>query len=306
MKFLALDVGGTAVKSAIVDELGNITEYRSTPTTARAAEGYCQNAIAVASTYSGYDVATISMTGQIDHKTQTTLARNNGRAIERASLPVGRIISEALSLPTYVLNDANAAALGEAVYGAGREYRDFLCLTYGTGVGGGIIRDRRLLTGTRGIAGELGHLVTHAGGVRCRCGHRGCYEEYASTTALLRRARKILPYLNNAAELFDRIPDTPQLTRTVDRWLDEIVEGLVSLSYVFDPPCFILGGGVMERAELLDRIREKFRKRIIPSFNEIKITKAELGNRAGMLGAVAFAHQCLTDSDLTAISNQKG
>ena len=80
----------------------------------------------------------------------------------------------------------------------------------------------------------------------------------------------------------------------------------MSLSYVFDPPCFILGGGVMERAELLDRITEKFRKRVIPSFNEIKIMKAELGNKAGMLGAVAFARQCLADSDLTAISNQKG
>lgn len=289
MKILALDVGGTAVKSALVQEDGSLLDYRTTPTGGLRAEMLVQRAISVAAEYQDFDALAVSMTGQIDQKTQTVRARSNGKALERADFPVGNILREAVERPVFVLNDANAAALGEACFGAGREMDSFLCITYGTGVGGGIIWDRRLLTGQRGIAGEVGHLVTHAGGRLCRCGHRGCYQEYASTTALLREAQKICPELENARQLFDRLPETPKLQQAVDGWIREIVEGLCSLAYTFDPQAFVLGGGVMERPEILAQVRQQYAQRVIPSFSDIPLLQAQLGNRAGMLGAAAFA-----------------
>lgn len=294
LRILALDVGGTAVKSAIIDGDGQLRQLRTTPSEAAPPEVLAQKAIAVAKSYTNFDVLAVSMTGQIDHKTQTTLARSNGTALERTQFPVGDVLRRAVGCPVFVLNDANAAALGEARFGAGREFRDFLCLTYGTGVGGGIILDGKLLTGSRGIAGELGHLVTHAGGNLCRCGHRGCYQEYASTTALLREARKLVPELENARQLFDRLPEAPELQSVVDGWIREIVEGLCSLAYIFNPACFVLGGGVMERPEVLERVRRQFQKRVIPSFQDVKILPAELGNRAGMLGAAVYARWAMS------------
>jgi len=289
MKILALDVGGTTIKSAVMEEDGILQMYRTSPSRPVPAQILTQYAIDVAKSYDQYDVLAVSMTGAIDAKTQTTLARSNGHSFERTEFPVGKIFREAIKKPVFVLNDANAAALGEAYWGAGKAYKDFLCLTYGTGVGGGIIQNGKLLTGHQGIAGELGHMVVHAGGRRCRCGHRGCYQEYASTTALLREARKYIPELGNAKELFDRLPDNPQLQKIIDKWVQEIVEGLCSLTYIFNPQCIVLGGGVMERPDILDWIRSQFQKRIIPSFADTRILKAELGNHAGLIGASVFA-----------------
>ena len=297
MKVLALDVGGTAVKSAIIGEDGVITDFRTSPSSASPAEILTQNAIRVANGYEDYDVLAVSMTGQIDHKSQTTLAKGNGETLIRTQFPVGKIIREAVRKPVFVINDANAATLGEACFGAGKGIQSFLCLTYGTGVGGGVIQNGRLLTGQRGIAGEFGHMVVHAGGHRCRCGHHGCYQEYASTTALLREARKHFPMLQNGRELFERLPNEKVLQQVVDAWIGEIVEGLCSLSYIFDPECFVLGGGVMERPEVLEQVRHQFQNRVIPSFSDIEIRKAELGNHAGMLGAAAYARWAMSDEN---------
>ncbi len=289
MRILALDVGGTAVKSAIVNKDGTLCDIRLSPSGSIGASDLTQSAISVIKQYDGFDVVAVSMTGQIDNKTQKTLASFNGKELERACFPVGELLREAAECPVFVLNDANAAALAEALYGAGKNHADFLCLTYGTGVGGGIIQNGRLLTGRRGVAGEMGHIVTHVGGRPCNCGRRGCYQQYASTTALVREAQKLCPELKNAKELFENLKNEPRLQGVVDDWVKEIVEGLCSLAYTFDPTCFVLGGGVMERDDVLQTVREQFKKRIMPSFSDIEIKKAELGNTAGMVGIAAYA-----------------
>ena len=293
MRILCLDVGGTAIKSAILEPDGSLSCQRLSPSGISTVEILTEKAAAVAKAYDDYDVLAVSMTGQIDHKTQCVLAWNDGTRFAAINFPVGQIFREAVGRPVFVLNDANAAALGEACYGAGKNYRDFLCLTYGTGVGGGIIRDGKLLTGKRGIAGELGHMITHAGGRPCRCGHLGCYQKYAATSALLRDGKELLPQLQDARELFDRIPDEPGLQEVVDNWIREIVLGLCSFAYIFDPECFILGGGVMERPDILEKVRQAFRQTAIASFADIEILAAELGNKAGMLGAAAFARESI-------------
>jgi len=289
MRILALDVGGTAIKSAIIDKEGNVTEQRSSPSGSISAPALTESAISVIKEYDGFDLLAVSMTGQIDNKTQTTLASFNGKELERASFPVGKLLQKAAGCPVFVLNDANAAALGESMYGAGKGYSDFVCITYGTGVGGGIIQNGELVTGRRGVAGEIGHLVTHVGGLSCNCGRGGCYQQYASTTALVREAKKVCPGLTNAKQLFESLEKVPALQNVVDAWADEIVEGLCSLAYIFDPALFVLGGGVMERDDVLELVRSKFKSRVMPSFSDIEIKKAKLGNTAGMVGIAAYA-----------------
>ena len=296
MQILALDVGGTAIKSALIGPDDILRDQQISPSKPAPAQILTEMAADVAKSYEDYDVLAVSMTGQIDHKRQMTLARSNGFSFEAIQFPVGEALRRQVKRPVFVLNDANAATLGEACYGAGRNYRNFICITYGTGVGGGIIQNGVLLTGHQGIAGELGHMSIHAGGRRCRCGRRGCYQEYASTTALLRQARKIFPELENGRELMDRLPGEPRLQRVLDKWIGEVAEGLCNFAYIFDPDCFVLGGGVMERQDILERVRRRFQKTVIPSFAGIQIQRAELGNNAGMLGAAAYARWALTDN----------
>lgn len=293
MRILSLDVGGTAIKSALLEADGTMKDPRLTPSGISTVENLTEKAVSVALAYDNYDVLAVSMTGQIDHKTQKILAWNTGNGFASINFPVGQILRNAVQRPVFVLNDANAAALGEAYFGAGKHHKNFLCLTYGTGVGGGILQNGQLLTGTRGIAGEVGHLITHPGGILCRCGHRGCYQKYASTSALLQEGRKIFPELEDARELFEKLPQEKQLQEIVNTWVGEIVLGLCSLAYLFDPECFVLGGGVMERQDILEKVRVQFQKTAIPSFAGIQILGATLGNKAGMLGAAAYARQSI-------------
>lgn len=288
MRILTLDVGGTAIKSAIMDESGALLEQRTTPSGGATAMDLARLAARVAQDYRGFDVLSVAMTGQIDDRAQTLLFEYN-KPVPGIGHEVGKLFREAVGKPVFILNDSTAAALGEARFGAGQAYSNFLCLTYGTGVGGGLIQNGTVFTGRRGIAGEVGHMVTHTGGRLCGCGHRGCYERYASTTALLQAARKYRPELENARQLFDAAPDDPALRRVIRGWIREIVEGLCTLTYIFSPDCIILGGGVMEREDVLAEVRRQYAKRLIPTFGTTEILPARLGNTAGMFGAAAYA-----------------
>ena len=297
MKILAMDVGGTAVKSAIVDDLYNLSDVRLTPSLPK--EGVpdpdimsVKSATLVAKEYSDYDVLAISMTGQIDEKRKVKLYRNgDGHGSPRPPIEAGEILERATGRPVFILNDCNAAALGEAVFGRGRGYNDFLCLTYGTGVGGAIVQNGALFTGKLGIAGEIGHMITHVGGRKCSCGGRGCYEQYASSTALLSSARKISHEIKNVKELFEINGESGRFSRIIGSWEREIATGLISLAHIFNPECIILGGGVMEEKSVLRAIVREFRGGAMLTFSDVNIVSASLGNQAGMLGAAVYARE---------------
>ena len=237
------------------------------------------------------------MTGQIDHATQTVLFRSTLQPGEKPEYAVGEVLRQATGKPVFVLNDANAATFGEGCFGAARGCRNFLCLTYGTGVGGGVVLNGSLLTGRRGIAGEMGYMVTHVGGLSGKYNQAGAYQQYASTTALVREGKLVVPELENARQLFDLMPQMPALQPVVDRWVDEIVEGLRSLTYIFDPECFVLGGGVMEREDVLEQVRNRFYSQNSPFMDGVQLVRAQLGNRAGMYGAAAFARWAMEHPD---------
>lgn len=295
MKILAVDVGGTMIKSALCGEDNQLREFRETPSPGVDVSDCIRSIIAIADSYEHFDVLSVAMTGQVDKRTLKRVYEY-GKETDpdpNGGIPVGEKLQEVFQCPVFVLNDSNAAALGEAWLGAGRKHKDFLCLTYGTGVGGGIVQDGSLFLGERGIAAEFGHIVIHGGGNVCNCGHHGCYEAYASTTALVRAARKVRTEITNGRQFFENVSADPELMQVALEWIQEIVEGLLTLTYIFNPSCIVLGGGVMEREDVLQWVRKSYYAQVIPSFINVEIVPAELGNMAGMYGAVNFARQCI-------------
>ncbi|HML48290.1 MAG TPA: ROK family protein [Clostridia bacterium] len=291
MRILTLDVGGTAIKSALMEEQGALIEERESPSGADI-EAMVRAMIRVARSYGDYAAVGVSMTGQVDGRTGRVAFCSEGEA-GAGGTPVAQRLQEQLHCPVVVENDANAAALGEARFGAGRGVRDFLCVTLGTGIGGGLILDGKLYAGVHGIAGEIGHMPIHAGGELCRCGLRGCYEHYASTTALVRAAHAVDPALENGREVFERREKDAQLQAAIDRWIGEIAYGLVVLTHTLNPERIALGGGVMGQAYILEQLRALVPLQLMPNFRSVELVRAQLGYRAGMYGAYALALEAL-------------
>jgi glucokinase len=193
-------------------------------------------------------------------------------------------------IPAKIANDGNCAVLGEIWTGAARGCTDVICITLGTGVGGGIVSGGRLVRGARGFAGEIGHIPIHAGeGEICSCGRRGCFETFASTSALVRKAEKICPEWTSGRHVFEAVYEgNEEAEKLVSGWIDEIAYGITGLIHTLNPEMVLIGGGVSAQEETVVKpIREKVMEMEIPDFIDgLKIETASLENDAGIVGAV--------------------
>ena len=287
MKTMVLDIGGTAIKSAIFEN-GSLEDIRETPTQAFLGGPHVMSLAKeiIASYKEKYDFSSIgiSTAGQVD-PIQGKIIYANPNIPDYTGTPIRQILEETFLVPVHVENDVNAAALGEAFYGAGREEKDFVCLTYGTGVGGAIFSNGALYHGSSFSAGEFGALIVHPEERDPNVNmFSGCYEKYASTTALIEKAMQYDPAITNGKILFSR-KEEHQIQKILDDWIQEIVYGLVSIVHMLNPSCIILGGGIMEQSYVTKRIEELLLPSVMSSFRGLKIKKAALGNQAGMLGA---------------------
>lgn len=203
-------------------------------------------------------------------------------------VPLADWLEAKTGLPTAIANDANCAGMGEAWLGAGREFRNLILLTLGTGVGGAIILDGKLFTGHHGTAGELGLITLNPDGPPCNSGNQGSLEQYASVLAIRRRTGLEPSELGALAQAGDATALT--FWQTYGR---DLGAGLVSLLYVLTPEAVILGGGVSASAEFfLPALQAEIDRRVLPSSRTgLKILTAELGNQAGMVGAAKLAWQ---------------
>lgn len=292
MATLAVDIGGTSLKAGIFEN-GELIDQKEFDHAGKDGAEFLLSALftAIEELSAGREIRSIglSVSGQIDPKNGIVLFATN--AIPGfTGTPIRQIVEDATHLPVYVDNDVNCAALGEAMYGAGRDCSDFLCVTYGTGVGGAIIIDRKIWSGLSGVAGELGHMVLFAGGEPCVCGRRGCYERYAATTALIRQVKARTGLSLNGRQIFERF-DQPEIREEIDLWIDRIAEGLISLLHIFNPTALILGGGVLKQDYVFKEIQGRVKERALPQFRKTDIRRASLGNSAGMYGAYSLTCQ---------------
>lgn len=309
---IGIDVGGTKIAGGVVDDDGVVlqSDRRSTPS--RGPEPLEQVIVDLITEYKAeYSVESVGIgfAGFVDEKrSRVLLAPNLGWKDE----PLKMAIESRVQLPVVVENDANAAAWGEYRFGGVKLPRDIVCVTVGTGIGGGLIFDGHLFRGAHGVAAEFGHINIEPGGRLCACGNRGCWEQYASGNALVREARLIAAdRRDEAAVLLDLGDGTPEGVEgqhvtiaarkgdpvalaafdSLARWLGQ---GIADLTSILDPGCFVIGGGVSEAGDLLlGPTRRAFLTalsgREMRPLPEIRL--AVLGNKAGLVGAADLARQ---------------
>ena len=294
---LSIDIGGTAVKMGLVDHEGVIHacheasvcyDNYQTPiltTVIREAKAFLAREKAIV------EGIGVSATGQVDDRTGVVIG-TNGKIPHYEGAQIKHEMEAVFGVPVFALNDANAAALGECFAGRAKGMENVLMVTLGTGVGGGIVLGGKIFGGTRGIAGELGHIPLYADGIPCACGSRGGYESYAATTALVRLAKEATGESKmNGKIIFSRAAQGDKLMLDIlDRWIGDVAAGIVGLVHVFNPQMVLIGGGVSSQEELLIKpLRQQILSTVMPRFSEgLAVEAATLGNAAGMIGAAKF------------------
>lgn len=309
---IGVDIGGTKVAAGVVDGRGRVLARarRLTPSRdPRAVEETIDDV--VARLRAGHDVCAVGIgaAGFVDAGRARVLFAPH---LAWRDEPLRDAVAGVLGLPVVVENDANAAAWAEWRFGAGRGQSHLVCVTLGTGIGGGIVVDGRVQRGRYGTAGEFGHMIIVPDGRRCECGNRGCLEQYASGNVLGREAQELaragspvaVPLMRRAggdvealagplitAAARDGDPLAVELFADVGRWLGV---GLANLAAALDPGMFVVGGGVSDAGELLlGPARESFRRTLTGrGFRpEPTIVQAELGPEAGLVGAADLARE---------------
>lgn len=314
MYYIGIDLGGTNIAVGVVNSEYKIVAKGSTPTKAnRDAKEImfdmaelCKKLVAEAGiTFDDIEYAGIAAPGSIDPRKGTVIYANN---LPFDNFPISDILMSYIPLKkVYIENDANAAALGEAVAGAGCGVAHMIMVTLGTGVGGGVVIDHKLYSGFNFAASELGHMVIEYNGRPCTCGRRGCFESYSSATGLINMTKEKLEecratgretvmnkYVADAGRVTGRTAFDAMRAgdaagkEVVDLYLSYLVTGLVNIVNIFQPEVISLGGGVSNEGQslidaLLPGIRaEQYGNGVVP-VTEIRIAK--LKNDAGIIGA---------------------
>jgi glucokinase len=316
MKAIGIDIGGTKIAGALVDESGAILSELKVPTPASDPDAIVEAVVGLVDALSeGSDVLGVGVAaaGFIDAEQATIIYAPN---LSWRNENFKAKLQEKIALPIIIENDANAAAWAEFRYGAGKGFRHMIMLTIGTGVGGAVIADSKMLRGGFGIAGELGHIRMVPDGQLCGCGSRGCLESYASGTALLKNARRLaksndpkgarLAQLEvengklKGEQVYQAIvegdPGALELLRELGTWLGSAVS---SFTAVLDPEVVVIGGGVSQAGDLLlEPIRKAYLEQL-PARGyrpELKIVTAEFVNDAGVVGAADLVRAALANN----------
>ncbi|HET9871711.1 MAG TPA: ROK family glucokinase [Propionibacteriaceae bacterium] len=313
---VGIDIGGTKVAAGVVDNHGTILRRLVLPTPShspKAVEDAIVDAVSRLRTRHSVESVGIGAAGWVDNE-QAVVAFSPHLAW-RAE-PLKERLAERIDVPLIVDNDANAAAWAEYRFGAGRGSSVMVCITLGTGIGGGLVINGQLFRGTYGMAGEWGHMISVPGGQRCECGNRGCWEQYASGNALVREARDLArsnsPVAYRLLEMVggdaDEItgplvteaalqgePNAIELLADVGSWLGQ---GIANLTAALDPDLFVIGGGVSAAGELLLGPAQTAFDRTLTGRGyrpEARLVLAHFRNDAGLIGAADLARRAMVE-----------
>lgn len=311
MYTIGIDLGGTNIVASVVDDDYNIIGTSKTPTNApRSADeifddiaDVCEEAVKAAGlTMEDIDSVGMGTPGTVNQDGIIEFANN----LAFNNVPARTMLAKRINKPeekVFIENDANCAALGEAYAGCGNGAKDFVAVTLGTGVGSGVIIGGKIVNGVNYAGGECGHMVIVVDGEQCSCGRKGCWEAYASATALIRQTKKAMeeyPYslMHKLAKeegkvsgrtAFDamRLGDIAGI-KVVDDYIKYVACGLINIVNALQPEIICIGGGICNEGETLMKPLRRFvqsERYSIHSKIQTKIVKAELGNDAGVIGA---------------------
>lgn len=303
---IAIDLGGTQARAALIDEHATILKRAAAATAARVGPAVVMEQLIGLAREVSADVpsdalvgAGVSSPGPLDADRGVTYKLPTIEGF--LDFPVVQTLRDALGLPVALENDGLAAALGEWRHGAGRGLQHFVYVTVSTGIGGGVVADGRLLRGRMGMACHVGHMTIIRDGDVCGCGNPGCWEAYASGTSLAGRAglraKAAKTSLGadgtqiDARAIFKAAAAGDALAlELVAEEADFLGVGFVSLAHLYSPERIIVGGGVANNFEVLKPgFTQRFQSCAMPSFRAIEIVRAELGENSGLIGAAALA-----------------
>lgn len=299
--YIGIDVGGMSIKAGVVTPEGDIIAKYAVPTPLDSNEEFCKamlesviNAVKESNiTKDEIEAIGIGAPGIVDRENGVLV---NSPNIHYINVPVRKYLQENFkNIPVLVENDANSAALGE--YYKADNAKNFVFITLGTGVGGGVVIDGKLYTGTNGAAGELGHIVTHLGGRQCGCGRRGCWEAYASVSGLIKTTEE------HRAEIKGILPEEKISGRTVfelakkgdkdaehvrDIWIEEVAVGLSDMVNIFQPDELVIGGAISKEGDtIINPVRRYVEKNCfyVEGMKRPEILASRIGGDAGIIGA---------------------
>ncbi|MGE5254973.1 MAG: ROK family protein [Planctomycetaceae bacterium] len=311
---LGIDLGGTKILTSVVNPQGEMLSRNHTLTpAAKGPEGVIQAILesserALEGASIGMDrISAVGVGAPGLADTEAGILYTSPNLPGWEDVPLRGIVQEKLKKRTFLINDANAAALGEYYFGAAKGISHFIYVTISTGIGGGIVADGRLLNGSRGLAGEIGHMTIADKGPLCHCGNRGCWEALASGTALAKEAQKRIEtgaetaILGFAKGRIDKV--TAQTVQAAaekgDPLANELIlktayyfgVGLASLVNIFNPEMIVIGGGLSNMGDRLLKpaYQEAGERAFDRSFRMVRFVRAALGRNSGVLGAAAFA-----------------
>lgn len=307
---LGIDLGGTNIAVGVVDENYTIVGRAKVKTALpRPAEEICDSMAQAARmaikdanlTLTDIVSAGLGTPGNADSETGVVRFSNN---LQFFNTPLADMMKQRLGIDFLIENDANAAAYGEYIAGAGKGTKDFVAITLGTGVGGGVIVNGSMLSGCMNFGGELGHTVIKSEGVQCTCGRKGCFEAYASATALVRQTKEAMQNNKDSlmwklcAGLLDNVNGTTAwdgwrqgdaaATQVVENYCQYVAEGCTNLINIFQPEKLCIGGGISAEKDNLLKPVNAFIAENAYSRRTIKSDRAfvaALGNDAGIIGA---------------------
>lgn len=309
-RYVGIDLGGTFIKGGIVDGTGNVLAQDKTPTESEfGADRVAMNIANLAKSLmqklalTTKDVVGLGMgvPGMIDSKAGNVIYSNN---LRWKDFRIGEKVAKLTGLQVKIANDANVAALGETKFGAAKGMDDMVMLTLGTGVGGGIVSEGKLIEGNKSAGAELGHMVIVANGEQCTCGRKGCLEAYASATALIRDTKRAMEAHKDSKmweigstdkvtgkTAFDYQGVDPYAKAVVENYIAHLGFGITNLANIFRPQAVLLGGGVCAQGKALTQPLQRILDRDIFAGDlgpQVEIRIAELENSAGILGAAAL------------------
>lgn len=313
---IGIDLGGTKIEAALINSNGKIHDRHRMAT--KSSLGYktilehlatAINTISKKNKLTNFTVG-IGVAGQIEKQTGVIKYSPN---LKWHNVKLKEDLTKKIGSPVFICNDVKAAALGEWKFGAGKGYKDLVCVFVGTGIGGGIVSNGVLLEGDNNTAGEIGHITIDIHGPKCHCNNKGCFEALAGGWAIARDARdmvrrnksagKILSMLVNeninnitAKTVYDALKQKDPLSQKIITDLKKnLIAGCVSITNSFGPKLFILGGGIIEGFPmLLPSIKKGIKKHALnAATSSLKIVSAKLHNDSGVIGAASFAFQQL-------------